>query len=103
MEAGLRQHIGEYAMSKGMGNTDKDIIDIIIESNPVWQGEPDRHRWYTLTPYVVEVNGRFVDYQCCFPHGEDSDVEDCIGGYKLDDFVEVFPQQVTTTIYKRKV
>jgi len=50
----------------------------------------------------VKVAGIFIKYNYCDPDGEMSDVNDCIGGYKLEDMEQVFPKEVKTTIYEPK-
>lgn len=70
----------------------------------VWEGDYDEHRWYINSTKVMKftIDGveRFFEYNECNPKGECSSREDC-GWEKpdLDDLVEVFPKQVTTTIY----
>ena len=100
MNEKIKNHLIKYCESKGYGTTDADLIEVVIEANPVWQGKPDRHRWYTLFPTVVWVEGMFLQYISCDVQGEENSVEDCIGGYKLEDVIEVSPQQETVTVYK---
>jgi len=103
MNEETKRHLKKYCESKGWETTDKSLIELIIDSGEnVWEGKRDRHRWYTLIPTVVKVAGIFIKYNYCDPDGEMSDVNDCIGGYKLEDMEQVFPKEVKTTIYEPK-
>lgn len=70
----------------------------------VWEGDYDEHRWYINSEVVMKftIDGvdRYFQYTHCNPKGEDGSAEDC-GWEKpdLDDLDEVFPKQVTTTVY----
>jgi len=101
MNEEIKSHLIKYCESKGWEDTsDKALMDIIVDAKTVWEGKRDRHRWYTLIPTVVEISGMFLMYNCCDIDGEESSVEDCIGGYKLEDVVQVVPQVEPTIIYK---
>lgn len=96
----IRDHLKKYCESKGYGTSDANLIEVVTEATPVWEGKRDRHRWYTLIPTVVCVEGMFLSFNFCDVDGEMSDVEDCIGGYKLANIEEVKPKKVETTIYE---
>lgn len=102
MNEKIRQHLIKYAKSKGWDTTDKDLMEIVTDANSVWEGKRDEHRWYTLVSTVVCVDGVFLQYNYCDVHSEESSVEDCIGGYKLEDVIEVEPKEVVMTIYVPK-
>lgn len=90
------------------GITDQNNIDDLWEcfvcGKEVWEGDYDEHRWYVNSTVVMQFNidsvDRFFEYTNCNPKGEDASAEDC-GWEKpdLDDLVEVYPKQVTTTVY----
>lgn len=74
------------------------------DGKAVWEGDYDEHRWYVNSTVVMKftIDGvdRYFEYTNCNPKGEDSSAEDC--GWEipdLDDLVEVFPKQVSTTVY----
>lgn len=97
MKPESKEKLVKYNESKGYGISDDDLIETIIEcGQTIWQGKGDRHRWYTLIPTVVKVGDVYFQYDRCDVHGEEANVEDCIGGYKLDDMFEVKP--VTQTV-----
>ena len=101
MNAELRSFLEEIIKSKGYGTSDDEIVEHILECGKrVWAGEQDRYRWYSMIPTVVNVNGRFIMYDECDVHGEQASVEDCIGGYELDMFKEVFPKEKTVIVYE---
>jgi hypothetical protein len=104
----LKEHVIEVSKEKGWDYDSKEELfetfeEVCVEE-AVQIGEPDRHRWYTYYDHTVKVviDGvdRYFEYQVMDVHGEDASREDC--GYEipdLDDLVEVFPKQVTTTVY----
>lgn len=101
----LKQHI---MLSNDI--TDPDDIDSLWErfewgdGEEVWEGDYDEHRWYInstkVIKFVIDGDERFFEYSYCNPKGESSDREDC-GWEKpdLDSLVEVYPKEITTTIY----
>jgi len=98
----IREHLEAYNTSKGYGVTDADLMETITEADSIWEGERDEHRWYTLVPTVVYIDGIYLCYDCCDCRDENSDVDDCIGGYKLSDVVEVEPENKTVIVFKKK-
>ena len=95
-----KQKLIDYCVKEGWGYTDAELIETVIEcGKTVWTGEQERHRWYSMIPIVVEIEGMFISYDSCDVHGEEGTVEDCIGGYKLDDMREVFPKEVKKIVY----
>jgi len=95
-----KKFLTEYNASKGWGVSDKDLIETLTEGKDVWEGGQDRHRWYSMIPTVVQIGDRFFNYDRCDVHGEEGDVDDCIGGYKLDMFTEVAPVEVKKIEYQ---
>ena len=96
----IRNHLTKYCESKEYGTSDADLIEVVTEATSVWEGERDRHRWYTLIPTVVCVDGMFLEFNFCDVDGEMANVDDCIGGYKLADIFEVKPVEKMTTVYE---
>jgi hypothetical protein len=74
------------------------------EGKQVWEGDYDEHRWYinsqVVMKFVIDGEERFFEYTNCNTKEEESTAEDC-GWEKpdLDDLCEVYPKEVTTTIY----
>lgn len=100
MNEKIKNHLIDYCKSKDWGTSDADLLETITEAKEVWQGKRDRHRWYTLIPTVVCVDGMYLLYTFCDVDGEMASVEDCIGGYKLEEVIEVKPRQKTMTVYE---
>jgi hypothetical protein len=107
----LKEYVIEVSKEKGWDYDSKEELFETFEDGlrveTVQISEPDRHRWYTYYDHTVKVviDGvdRYFQYQVMDVHGESASREDC--GYEipdLDDLVEVFPKQVTTTIYVTK-
>ena len=100
MKTETKNQLIKYNKSKKWGTTDAGLMETIIEAKPIWEGKRDRHRWYTLIPRVVVIDGMYLQFSYCDVDGEQSSVEDCIGGYKLKDVIEVGPKTVETVIYE---
>ena len=101
MSEKTKNHLIKYCKAKGWEDiSDEALMEIITDAKVAWEGTRDRHRWYTLIPTVVEIDGMFLMYNYCDVDGEESSVEDCIGGYELDDVIEVVPKEIKTTIYE---
>ena len=101
MNEKIKKHLIAYSKATwpDLETTDEDLMEIITDAKSIWEGRRDRHRWYTLIPRVVEIDGMFLQYAHCDVDGEESSVEDCIGGYKLEDVIEVKPQDKVETTY----
>lgn len=74
------------------------------DGKEVWEGNYDEHRWYVnstvVMKFVIDGVDRYFEYTNCNPKGEDASARDC--GWEipdLDDLPEVFPKQVSTTVY----
>lgn len=105
----LRELLVAYNKKEGWkyGDTNEYLYEIFEECcDIVWQGLPDHHRWYSITDIVRAVpDGEDFRYfkDTSWRCTGDGDISDC--GWKipdLDDLVEVFPKEVTTTIYVTK-
>ena len=100
MSEKIREHLKQHCIKNGWGTSEADLIECVTEADYLWQGERDEHRWYTLVPTVVNVDGMLLMFDYCDVRSEESGVEDCIGGYELDDVVEVSPVKKTVTVYE---
>ena len=100
MNEKIKNHLIAYNTSKGWDTTESSLMETVIEADSLWEGKRDRHRWYTLIPTVVCIEGMFLQYDYCDVDGETSNIDDCIGGYKLHSVIEVKPVQKTVTIYE---
>ena len=101
MNEKIRKHLISYCESKDWDDTsDASLMEVITDAKAIWEGKRDRHRWYTLIPTVVCIDGMFLQYNYCDVDGEMSNVDDCIGGYKLRNVIEVKPVQKTITLYE---
>lgn len=63
MNEKILNHVKTYNVSQGYGISEDDCIETIKESKVVWKDSGDKHRWYILYNYVVEVNGMFIGYR----------------------------------------
>jgi hypothetical protein len=79
-----------------------DIIEEIQESDHVWKGNEDRHRWWNQYTYVVKINGMFIMYRDAETTGDMSASET---GYEFssDSICECEPKERTIIEYAPKV
>jgi hypothetical protein len=81
-----------------------DIYDFIVDKafhDP--EGIPDHHRWYTITPLIVKVSGRYFRVPQ-YSFTENQYFEDIVDENEwFSDIVEVFPVKKTITVYSEKV
>lgn len=84
--------------------TDELLEEVLRELPVVWEGNRREHRWrvdYDLVYKIMDGDEeRFFEATSCDCTGDNS-AEDC--GYTfegIDNIPEVFPEQVTTTVYK---
>lgn len=105
----LKDFIIEYAKSKGYDYVDKGLLweCFEVKAKVVDQSDPDEHRWYTAynVVYEIDVAGtlRYFSYWVVSVKSESMDWSDC--GWEtpdLDDLTELYPKEVTTTIYVTK-
>ncbi len=108
-EATLKGLLNQYSVEKGWESTDDNegLYELFEEyADVVWKGEPDEHRWYTNYDVVRKLTVGGVDYffeDYVMRADGDNSREDC--GWEtpdIDDICQVFPKQVSTTIYVTK-
>ena len=102
MNERIREHLVRHNEIKKWGITDEDLIETVVDADSVWEGVREEHRWYTMVPTVVCIDGMFLIFNKCHVRGENSDVDDCIGGYELKNIVEAEPEEILVTVYKVK-
>ena len=57
------EFIREYCKSKGWGQSDGDVEEVLIEAKRVYREELSQHRWYNWFLYVVDIEGKLVGYE----------------------------------------
>lgn len=101
MNEKIFNHIKQYNESKGWGVTEKDIIETLQESDSVWMGEADKHRWYNVHTRVVCLNGMFIGFTHYETTGDDSP-SDMGLSFKKESVKEYEPKEKTITFYEPK-
>jgi hypothetical protein len=94
-------HVKEYNLSKGYGVEEADIIETIREEKTVWKSGADKHRWWNIYTYVVEINGMFIGYSDAETTGDMSASE---AGYEFDPSCirEYEAKEKTVVVYAPK-
>lgn len=85
--------------------TDEELFEYLTECcSLVQESSRDEHRWYFVLWNVNKVNFEgtdyFIEYMTYDPKGEDANAEDCGFTLNFDDMKFVYPQEVTTVVYK---
>ena len=82
--------------------TDNELHEFITdEMKKVWWGKHEQHRWYTVFWSVYKLpDERYIQITNVICD-ENQDYYDCLN-FSKDNILEVFPKEVTTTIYVTK-
>ena len=98
----LRKFLSEYSTSKGWGDDESDLVEVMVEcGKTVWRDpDTDRHRWYICQDVVVDIDGTFIKYTDYIITG-DSSMYDMDLSYSLDSscIVTKKTRTVTETYY----
>lgn len=99
MNEKIRKQLQEYNLAKGWTTDDDSLIETLIESSPVWEGDEDERRWWTTVTRVVEINGMFIAFGWAKTTGDDSPRDK---GWEFDPSCiwEVKPVTKTVTVYE---
>jgi len=62
MNEEIKKHLIAYCESKGYGTTDKDLTEVLTESNSIFSEITGSHRWYDDEFRVVEINGMLIGF-----------------------------------------
>lgn len=103
----LRELLVEHNIKEGYDLSIRSLRESLDECfKTVWQGDSDEHRWYVAETRVVEIPDgqtlRYFSYQVCTYSGENSAKDAGFQQESIDSIVEVFPKEVTTTIWVTK-
>ena len=104
MKKTLRELLTEYALQEDYDVDDDTLEELLREEFPVvWEGNVDQCRWYIDYEIVCKVTDcdqdRYFKYSARKATNGDSWSD---SGYKfegINNVVEVYPIEVTTTIY----
>lgn len=72
MNARIEAHVAKYLKAKGEPDDRKSVIAEITSEREIWKGDPDKHRWWTVWSYVVEIDGMLIMYADATSDGDDS-------------------------------
>lgn len=101
MNNNLKDFLIDVNYKEGYSSSDADLRELLMESKEVYRREIARSRWYNRYHYVVEINGKFIQYTW-FECTGDNSIIDMGLEFNWDEVFEVFPKQITTTIYITK-
>lgn len=95
----IKQHLIQYAKSKGWGEDDATLIEILEESDRVYEKHTGDQRWWSNYFNVVEIDGMLIGFDSARTTGDRSPRET---GWEFDpgSICHVESKQVTTTAYE---
>ncbi len=103
----LKQYVEEYSIEKGYSLEDEFLYETFVEclSKGVVQEETEsEHRWYDLRSVVHKVTidnvERFFQTHDYHITGDNCAEDMDLDMPTLDSVEEVFPEEITTTIYR---
>jgi hypothetical protein len=95
------KHIVDYIESNSYRVTDEEIIDTLRDAKELWKSNGDKHRWWTIYTYVVEINGMYIGFEYAENTG-DMSVREAGYEFNIDSICEYEPKKIKTTIYVPK-
>lgn len=92
------EHIKTYIKKMNWTVDNETILEVLMQARRVWQGNKDKHRWWTIYTYVVELDGMFIGYDYAENVG-DMSVRDAGYEFDINTVQEYEPKEIKTTIY----
>ena len=71
------------------------------DAKVLWKSNGDKHRWWTVYTYVVEINGMYIGYEDAETTG-DMNAREAGYEFNIDSICEYEPKEIKTTIYVSK-
>jgi len=102
----LKEFIKEFNDNKGYDNSPEGMHETFIESVGEFVHEEDssEHRWYcirdTVYRVIIDKEARFFKTQYYYMTGDSCASDMDLDPMNIDDVIEVYPEQVITTVYK---
>jgi hypothetical protein len=100
MEEKIKNHLVQFNKKQGWNIDEGSLVESVTDAAPIkWEGNFDKHRWWTCCTRVVEIDGMFIGFTWAITTG-DENANDL--GWEFDPesihFVE--PYEVTETRYR---
>ena len=96
----IKNHVRKYNETKGWSADDDSVIETIMESDALWEGNRESHRHWNDIDKVVEIDGLLIMFTDCETTGDlgPSDL-----GWEFDPSTISLAeaQEIKTTTYKR--
>ncbi len=104
MKKTLRELLVEHNTKYNYGVEEDSLVESLHECFPaVWQGNSDERRWHVSEERVIKIpdnrQERFFSFRVCTYSGDNSAEDAGFYAEGIDDISEVYPKEVTTTIY----
>ncbi len=99
MNQKIKEHVAKYNLLKGYGNTDKEIIETIQESETIHEEKIDDRRWWDDWFFVVEIDGMKIGFDGAKTTGDDSPYDK---GWEFDPESICEVEETTETVVVKK-
>ena len=97
----IRKLLESVCLKNGWETTDKDLVEVLIESDTIWSALGASHRWYDEKTVVVNIEDTLIQYEWYHLTGDDS-VWDMGLAFDLSSVQLCEAYQVTITKYRPK-
>jgi len=101
MDETIRKHIANYNKANDWGDSDGDIIETIKESEVIWRGGEEKHRWWNEYFYVTKIDKMLIGY-CNAEANRDESVADLGYEFNPDSICQVEKKQKVVDYYAKK-
>lgn len=100
MESYIREQLDKYCKANGWTSTDQDIIEVLAETDHIYEEKIKSHRWWDEVIRVVEIDGMFIGFEYAVSTGDASATE--LGYvFDIDRMWEMRPVTKTVVSYER--
>lgn len=98
--AELKQIIKDYCVSRGWGDSDNVLEEMLTSADTVFEKQSGSHRWWNDIFKVVDIDGTLIGFTDAQTTGDSSASE---MGWSIDwsGLCEVEKKEVMTTVYEK--
>lgn len=101
MSKEIVEYLREYCRKEGYSDGDREVQEVLLESDHIYRKELSKHRWYNVFLYVVNINGRLIGFEW-FECTGDNGPDDMGLEFDFDEVKEYEAFEETVTSYRPK-
>lgn len=96
----VKQHLIKFAEANNWGTEEGELIEILTESEVIYEEKISESRWWNNVFRVVEVDDMYIGYNYAQAN-RDEHVRDLGWDFDPKTICEVKPVQTVVTVYKK--